>query len=145
MGTVDVLGAPDDGVLICAEGTALCASTTSTGAFRIDEVPAGLSFKLLAVLNGFTVKGQTPRRRWTLNAAECTRTGIERFDLDEDPNKSGALFLRDVRCEAGTGSFASVKVEIVIGTGATADKLNGTAALMQQPDGSGKWRLIKEP
>ena len=97
------------------------------------------------VLNGFTVKGQSPRRRWTLNDAERTRTGIERFDIDEDPNNAGALFLRDVRSRAGTGFFETVNVEIVIGTGAAADKLTGTDTLMQKPDGSGKWRLIKEP
>lgn len=97
------------------------------------------------VLNGFTVKGQSPRRRWTLNDAERTRTGIERFDIDEDPNNAGALFLRDVRARAGTESFETVNVEIVIGTGAAADKLTSTDTLMQKPDGSGKWRLIKEP
>ena len=96
-------------------------------------------------LNGFTVKGQAPRRRWTLNDAERTRTGIERFDIDEDPNNAGSVFLRDVRCEAGSSPFASVNVEIVIGTGAAADKLVGVANLMQKPDGTGKWRLVKEP
>lgn len=92
------------------------------------------------VLNGFTVKGQAPRRRWTLNDAERTRTGLERFDIDEDPDSSGALFLRDVRDDPGIGSFQTVNAEIVIGAGVAADKLLGIATLMEQRDGTGKWR-----
>ena len=33
-------------------------------------------------LNGFTVKGNSPRRRWSLDDAERDRTGIERLIID---------------------------------------------------------------
>lgn len=95
-------------------------------------------------LNGFTVRGQAPRRRWSLDDAERARTGIERFEIDEDPNNAGAIILRDVRSELGTAAFDTVHAEIVIGTGAAADKLTGTASLVQKPAGSGKWRLGNE-
>jgi hypothetical protein len=96
-------------------------------------------------LNGFTVGGQAPRRRWSLNQAERTRTGIERFEIDEDPNNTGAVFLRDVRFEGGTGEFDTVDAEIVIGTGSAADEIIGRANLVQRPAGSGRWRLSNEP
>ena len=102
------------------------------------STPAGEFYN--QVLNGFTVKGLAPRRRWTLSDAERTRTGIERFDIDENPSSSGALFLRDVRLRAGTGFFETVNVEIVFGAGAAADKLLGIVMLMEKPDGSGKWQ-----
>jgi hypothetical protein len=96
-------------------------------------------------LNGFTVRGQAPRRRWSLNDAERARTGIERFEIDEDPNNSGAVFLRDVRFEALTGEFDIVDAEVVIGAGSAADELSGAVNLVQEPAGSGRWRLSNEP
>jgi len=95
-------------------------------------------------LNGFSVKGQAPRRRWLLNDSERARTGIERFEIDEDPSNSGTIFLRDVNAETGNSSFDTVRAEIVIGTGAAADKLTGAANLIQKPVGSGKWRFVRE-
>jgi hypothetical protein len=32
-------------------------------------------------------------------------------------------------------------VEIIIGTGVTADRLTGTASLVEKPAGSGRWSL----
>jgi hypothetical protein len=95
-------------------------------------------------LNGFTVRGQAPRRRWSLNDAERARTGIERLEIDEDPNNAGAIFLRDVHFESGTAAFDTVNAEIVIGAGAAADRVTGTASLVQKPAGSGHWRLSNE-
>ena len=96
-------------------------------------------------LNGFAVKGNAPRRRWILNDAEKARTGIEQLVIDEDPNNAGGIFLRDIKTDLGTGDFSNITAEITIGTGALADKLSGTAALVQMPSGSGKWRYKGEP
>ena len=66
--------------------------------------------------------------------------------FDEDPNKTGAVVLRDFRAMFNdTADYSTVDVEITVGTGATADRLTGTAYLVQRPAGSGKWRLAGEP
>jgi hypothetical protein len=96
-------------------------------------------------LNGFNVQGAVGKRRWTLNDSERARTGIERCDFDENPNNNGSVFLRDFRANLADADFSTVNVEITIGTGATADKLTGTASLVQKPAGSGSWRLASEP
>lgn len=96
-------------------------------------------------LNGFTVRGQAPRRRWVLSDAERSRTGIEQLVIEEDPGNSGSIFLRDVRTDCGNRSFAAVSAEITIGNGTDADKLTGAAALVEKPAGSGSWRLQSEP
>jgi hypothetical protein len=92
-------------------------------------------------LNGFNVQGAVGKRRWTLNDAERLRTGIERFNIDEDPKNSGGVFLRDFRTNLADADFSIVNVEITIGTGAAEDKLTGTANLVEKPLGSGRWRL----
>lgn len=96
-------------------------------------------------LNGFNVRGQTPRRRWVLNDAERARTGIEQMVIEEDPNNSGSIFLRDVRNECGTREFTNVTVEVIIGAGAAAEVLTGSAELVEVPAGSGRWRFHREP
>lgn len=96
-------------------------------------------------LTGFEVQGNTPRRRWSLGDNERARTSIERFAFDEDPNKTGAVFLRDFRTNLATADFSTVNVEITIGTGAMQDKLTGTANMVERPFGSGRWRLANEP
>ena len=95
-------------------------------------------------LNGFTLRGAAPRRRWTLNDAERLRTGIEQLVIDEDPNNTGGIFLRDVATELADVHFGSVTAEITIGTGALADKLTGTAQLVEKDWGSGNWRFHRE-
>ena len=110
-------------------------------------------------LDGFDVRGQTPRRRWTLNDAEKTRTGIERLVIDEDPqNKGGAflrdqhlsvpgpqtkggVFLRDQHLSLPDADYSTVKVEIEVGL----DLLTETIHLEQKPAKSGKWRLVRPP
>lgn len=110
------------------------------------STPAGQFYPLpdFNPLNGFTVQVQTNRRRWALNDAERARTGIERIEIDEDPNKTGAFFLRDFRTTVLYTDYSTVNVEVTIGTGASQDKLTGTATLVQKPPGSGRWRLTME-
>ncbi len=96
-------------------------------------------------LNGFDVQGRAPQRRWTLNDSERARTDIERLVFDEDPNNSGGISLRDFRAAIPPGDYSMVNVEITVGTGSTADKLTGTANLLEKPAGSGRWRLATEP
>lgn len=74
-----------------------------------------------------------------------TRTGIEQLVIDEDPNNMGGIFLRDVATSLDDVHFGSVTAEITIGTGATADKLTGTAQLVEKQFGSGNWRFHREP
>lgn len=95
-------------------------------------------------LNGFDVQGKAQKRRWTFNDSERVRTNIERLVFDENPNNSGSIFLRDFRTNLADADFSIVSVEITIGTGTTADKLTGTVNLVQQPAGSGRWRLQSE-
>ncbi len=96
-------------------------------------------------LNGFTVRGTAPRRRWTLNDAERARTGIEQLVIDEDPNNTGGIFLRDVATELDDVYFGTVTAEIAIGTGALADRLTGSAQLVEKRFGSGNWQFYREP
>src|SRR5262249_2318320 len=96
-------------------------------------------------LNGFAVQGRLGRRRWVLNDAERARSGVEQFVIDESSSSRGGLVFRDLRTALAGTDFSAVKVEIVIGTGATADKLTGIANLVEQPFGSGHWRLVNEP
>jgi hypothetical protein len=96
-------------------------------------------------LNGFTVRGAAPRRRWTLTDAERERTGIEQLVIDEEPGRTGSLFLRDVAADLDDLDFASVTANITIGTGGHADELVGSADLVEKRPGSGRWRLRREP
>jgi hypothetical protein len=96
-------------------------------------------------LAGFDVQGKVGKRRWTLNDAERARTGVERLLIDEDPSQRAGIAFRDIRTAVADTDFSTVKVEITIGMGATADKLTGTANLVEKPFGSGTWRLATEP
>jgi hypothetical protein len=92
-------------------------------------------------INGFTLKGTTPKRRWTISDSERTRTGLEQLFFDEDPNNKGSFVLRDLKTDVTSVDFSSVTVKITVGT---ANTLSGTASLVQKPPGSGKWRLTNE-
>ena len=92
-------------------------------------------------LNGFTVRGKAPRRRWTLNDSERARTGIEQLVIDEDPHNAGGIFLRDIGIALDDAFFGTANAEITIGTGALADKLTGTAQLVER---RGNWRFVRE-
>jgi hypothetical protein len=131
------LGSGSDGINPAAEPVTIKLSTPVGGQFypSPDFNP----------LNGFNVQGSLGKRRWTLNDSERARTGVERLVFDENPNNSGSVFLRDFRAGLADADFSTVNVEITIGTGATADKLTGTASLVQKPAGSGSWRLASEP
>jgi hypothetical protein len=131
------LGSGSDGINPGVEPVTIKLSTPAGGQFypSPDFNP----------LNGFDVQGVAGKRRWTLNDSERARTGIERLVFDENPNNSGSVFLRDFRANLADADFSTVNVEITIGTGATADKLTGTASLVQKPAGSGSWRLANEP
>jgi hypothetical protein len=131
------LGNGSDGINPAGEPVTIKLSTPSGGQFypSPDFNP----------LSGFDVQGNAPKRRWTLNDGERARTNIERLAFDENPAGSGSVFLRDFRASLADADFSTVNVEITIGTGATADKLTGTANLVQKPAGSGSWRLANEP
>jgi len=96
-------------------------------------------------LNGFTVRGKAPRRRWVLTDAERQRTGIEQLVIDEDPGNAGAIVLRDARTELFDDYFGTVNAVISIGAGALGDVLSGTARLEERRAGRGHWRLHREP
>lgn len=65
--------------------------------------------------------------------------------FDEDPNNRGGFFLRDFRTTLADADFSTVNIEITIGTGPTQDKLTGTANMVEEPAGSGRWRLANGP
>ncbi len=88
-------------------------------------------------LNGFTVRGKAPRRRWVLTDAERQRTGIEQLVIDEDPGNAGAIVLRDARTELFDDYFGTVNAVISIGAGALGDVLSGTARLEERRAGRG--------
>jgi hypothetical protein len=88
-------------------------------------------------LSGFDVHGNDPRRRWSLADAEKARTGLERFDIDENRGSTGATSLADRNADVGSVNFSTVNVQITIGE----DQLSGTAELVEHPAGSGRWRL----
>jgi hypothetical protein len=90
-------------------------------------------------ITGFEVRGNPPRRRWSISELERARTGIERFDFDEAPNNTGAVFFRDAM-NVPAIDFSIVDVEIVVGD----DRLTGRAELVENPPGSGTWRLRRE-
>lgn len=131
------LGATSNGINPAAEPVTIKLSTPSGEQFypSPDFNP----------LSGFNAQGRTPRRRWTLADAERARSGIEQLVFDEDPNNSGGVSLRDFRAAIPPGDHSVVNVEITIGTGATADRLTGTASLVEKPEGSGRWRLASAP
>jgi len=56
----------------------------------------------------------------------------------------GGILLRDFRTSFVNADFSIVNVEITVGTGATQDRLTGTANLIEKPAGSGKWQLATE-
>lgn len=130
------LGSGSDGINPAVEPVTIKLSTPVGGQFypSPDFNP----------LNGFNVQGAVGKRRWTLNDSERARTGIERCDFDENPNNSGSVFLPDFRASLADADFSTVNVEITIGTGAAADKLTGTASMVEKPAGSGSWRLSSE-
>jgi hypothetical protein len=128
-----VLGAGGNGIDPSTEPVAIRLSTPGLGVFY--PVP---DFNPLA---GFTVQGAPGKRRWTLTDAERARSGIEQLVLDEGGNNTGSISLRDFRAALPDANFSTVNVEIIIGTGVTADRLTGTASLVEKPAGSGRWSL----
>jgi hypothetical protein len=127
------LGASSNGINPAGEPVSVKLSTPGGGQFypAPDFNP----------VNGFTEQRQAPRRRWTVTDAERGRTGLEQLLFDEDPNNTGSVTLRDLRTDVPVGSYATVNVEITVGTGAAQDKLTGTVNLVERPAGSGRWRL----
>jgi hypothetical protein len=131
------LGAASNGINPAAEPVTIKLSTPSGGQFHPspDFNP----------LNGFSAQGRAPKRRWTLTDAERARGGIEQLIFDEDPNNSGGVSLRDFRAAIPPGDYSVVNVEITIGTGTTADRLTGTASLVEHSAGSGRWVIVAKP
>jgi len=138
------LGASSDGINPSVEPVTIKLSTPAGGQFY-PPVDYGYPSPDFNPLIGFDVQRRAPRRRWTLNDAERARTGIEQLLFDEDPNRSGSVFLRDFRTDFLDADYATVDVEISIGTGAAADRLTGTAHLMERRFASGRWRLDTQP
>jgi hypothetical protein len=129
------LGAGGNGINPAGEPVRITLSTPAGGQFYPSP-----DFNPLI---GFAPQGPPKKQRWTLSDAERARTGIEQLIFDEGPNNSGAIVLRDFRTNLVDASFSVVNVEIAIGTGATQDKLTGTAYLVEKP--WGRWRLDTEP
>ena len=125
------LGAGSDGIDPSTELVAVKLSTPTYGQFY----PARAAD--FNPLSGFDVRGRAPRRRWSLNAAERTRTGIERLDFDENPNQTGAIVLRDVRTSLPTIDYSTVIVMADSGF----DLFTETIHLVEGRAGSGQWRL----
>ncbi len=125
------LGAGSDGIDPGTELVAVRLSTPSYGQFY--PAPAA-DFN---PLSGFDVHGRTPRRRWSLNDAERTRTGIERLDFDENANQTGAIILRDLRTSLPPLDYSTVTVMVDSGFNLFTD----TIQLVEQRAGSGQWRL----
>lgn len=125
------LGAGSDGIDPGTELVAFRLSTPSYGQFY--PAPAA-DFN---PLSGFDVQGRTPRRRWSLNDAERTRTGIERLDFDENSNQTGAIILRDLRTSLPSLDYSTVTVMVDSGFNLFSD----TIQLVEKRAGSGQWRL----
>jgi hypothetical protein len=73
-------------------------------------------------------------RRWQLTAAARQRTGIERFDIDD---RDGSIVFVDRHISLPTQSFEHLGVELTIGN----DTGRAKATLVEQPCGSGLWRV----
>ena len=125
------LGAGSDGIDPSTELVAVKLSTPTYGQYY----PARAAD--FNPLSGFDVLGRTPRRRWSLNAAERTRTGIERLDFDENPHQTGAIVLRDLRTSLPTLDYSTVIVMVDSGF----DRFTETIQLVEKRAGSGQWRL----
>lgn len=123
------LGAASNGIDPATEQVTIKLSTPGGGQFY---PMSGVNS-----ISGFDVKGNPPRRRWSLSDVERARTGIERFDIDEDPGNTWSIFFRDRSSDIPADDFSTVNAEIVIGN----DRLTGSAELAQRPSGSGSWRL----
>jgi hypothetical protein len=143
------LGDPDSGDRIALRGD-YALGATSGGIDPAGEpvtvtlsTPFGQFYPAPGVnpLQGFDVDGAATKRRWTLNDGERARTGIDQLTFDEAPANGGGVSLRDRRAGLPDADYSTVNVEITIGTGATADKLTGTASLVETREGSGSWRL----
>ena len=124
------LGAGTDGIDPATEAVRVRLSTPSGG---VVYPPPTNDFN---PITGFDAKGTAPRRRWSISPGERARTGIERFDIDEDPNNSGGVSLRDAMTNVPIMDYSTVHVEISIGD----DELRGTVPLVESPPGSGRWR-----
>lgn len=69
--------------------------------------------------------------------SERVRTGIERFDFDENPSQTGAIVLRDMRTDLPNIDYSTVNVEVEVGN----DVLTGMVHLIEKRPGSGRWRF----
>ena len=125
------LGAGSDGINPGTEPVAIKLSTPTFGQF----------YPALAAdfnpLSGFDAEGRMPRRRWSLNAAERNRTGIERLHFDENPHQTGAIVLRDARTSLPMIDYSTVIVMVDCGS----DLFTETIQLVERRVGSGQWRL----
>lgn len=125
------LGGSTDGIDPAAELVTVRLSTPAYGQFY----PAPTAD--FNPLSGFDLKGITPQRRWLLNAAEEARTGIEKLRVHEDLNQSGSIVLKDANNSPPAIDYSTVNVEIVVGN----DRFTGTVQMIEEPAGSGRWRL----
>ena len=125
------LGAGSDGIDPSTDLVAVKLSTPTGGQF----------YPALAAnfnpLSGFDVRGRTPRRRWSLNDSERSRTGIERLHFDENPHQTGAIVLRDLRTSLPALDYSTVTVMIDIGVNLFTE----TIQLVERRAGSGQWHL----
>ncbi len=124
------LGAGTDGIDPAIEPVRVRLSTPAGGVFYPSPTND------FNPLTGFDAKGTAPRRRWSLSPGERARTGIERFDIDENADHSGGVSLRDAMTNVPAMDYSTVHVEIAIGD----DELSGTVQLVESPPGSGRWR-----
>jgi len=110
------LGAASDGINPQAETVTIRLSTA-----------AGIFYE--KTVEGFT----RTSRGWSLNDAERTRTGIERFDIKED----GTISFVDRATAIPAQPYPVIDLRIVVGD----DDLRGVAPMTELPAGSGSWRL----
>ena len=112
------LGTASDGINPQTETVTIMLSTA-----------AGIFYE--RTLDGFT----RTSRGWSLNDAERTRTGIERFDILED----GRILFVDRATTVPAQPYPAIDLRIVIGD----DDLTGVALMTEMPAGSGSWRLAQ--
>ena len=117
------LAAGSDGINPVTEQVTLRMSTTS-GEFYSANLPPG----------SFELHGNESPGRWALTDTARQSTGIERFDILL--SKKEIVFVNR-GTTLPTQNYTNVTVELAIGN----DSGTGVATLIEQPAGSGRWRV----
>lgn len=127
VGASFTLAMGSDGINPATQPVSLKLSTPTGGQFY--PAPANDFMPI----NGFDFDPNSTPPKWSINAAEKQRTGVQSFDILE----GFSLNLVDTKAQLGTRDYSQVIIDFRVGN----DIGSAEVQLVENPVGSGNWQL----